>query len=64
LFADALEGLGKYEKEINAKVRTSIGPVASLRATVFVPKLPKTRSGKIPRNTLTKMANGEEYQVW
>ena len=55
------------EEEIKADVirvvRQDIGPVAAFRLVVFVPKLPKTRSGKIPRDTITKLAAGKPYNV-
>ncbi|XP_067906556.1 acyl-CoA synthetase short-chain family member 3, mitochondrial isoform X2 [Heterodontus francisci] len=44
-------------------VRDSIGPVAAFRKVVFVPVLPKTRSGKIPRSTLSAVANGKPYSI-
>ena len=44
-------------------VRKNIGPVAAFKMVVFVPKLPKTRSGKIPRDTMAKLAAGETYKV-
>ncbi|XP_060695286.1 acyl-CoA synthetase short-chain family member 3, mitochondrial isoform X1 [Hemiscyllium ocellatum] len=50
-------------EEIVKIVRDSIGPVAALRKVIFVPVLPKTRSGKIPRSTLSAVANGKPYQI-
>lgn len=44
-------------------VRQSIGPVAAFRNAVFVKQLPKTRSGKIPRSTLSALVNGKPYKV-
>ncbi|MBN3279345.1 ACSS3 synthetase, partial [Polyodon spathula] len=49
--------------EIVALVRESIGPVAAFRKAVFVKRLPKTRSGKIPRSTLSALVNGKPYKV-
>ena len=46
-----------------AEVRRSIGPVAAFRQVIIVPKLPKTRSGKVARNTLSDMAAGKPYKV-
>jgi propionyl-CoA synthetase len=43
--------------EINEKVRNDIGPIARLEGIIFVEKLPKTRSGKILRGTVKKIAN-------
>ena len=50
-------------KEFAAMVRDRIGPVAAFRETRVVARLPKTRSGKILRATLRKIADGEEYVV-
>ncbi len=46
-----------------ALVRERIGPVASFRAALVVAGLPKTRSGKILRGTLRKIADGETYAM-
>uniref|UniRef100_A0A9L0SWA0 Acyl-CoA synthetase short-chain family member 3, mitochondrial n=1 Tax=Equus caballus TaxID=9796 RepID=A0A9L0SWA0_HORSE len=50
-------------EEIVKQVRQSIGPVAAFRKAVFVKQLPKTRSGKIPRSTLSALVNGKPYKV-
>ena len=42
-------------------VRDRIGPVASFKRAVVVDRLPKTRSGKILRGTMRRIADGEEY---
>ncbi|MCB0318591.1 MAG: acetate--CoA ligase [Bdellovibrionales bacterium] len=47
-------------KKINAAVRDQIGSIASPDKIVLVPGLPKTRSGKIMRRILRKIANGEQ----
>ena len=44
-------------------VRDEIGPVAAFRQAVIVDRLPKTRSGKILRGTMVKIADGEEHAV-
>jgi propionyl-CoA synthetase len=44
-------------------VRERIGPVASFRVATVVKRLPKTRSGKILRGTIKKIADGVEYRV-
>jgi propionyl-CoA synthetase len=51
----------EIEKEIVALVREKIGPVASFRIAITVARLPKTRSGKILRGTMKKIADGEEW---
>ena len=48
------------EAEIIAQVRGELGPVAALKDVHVVPALPKTRSGKILRATLRRVANGEQ----
>ncbi len=42
-------------------VRERIGPVVSFKAAVVVERLPKTRSGKILRGTMRRIADGDEY---
>jgi propionyl-CoA synthetase len=44
-------------------VRERIGPVASFRSAAVVARLPKTRSGKILRGTMRRIADGESYGV-
>ncbi|AUH34861.1 propionyl-CoA synthetase [Paracoccus tegillarcae] len=50
-------------KEVVARVRNEIGPVAAFKTAVVVDRLPKTRSGKILRATMTKIADGEEFKT-
>ena len=49
----------EIEKECVALIREKIGPVASFRLAITVARLPKTRSGKILRGTIKKIADGE-----
>jgi propionyl-CoA synthetase len=51
------------EKEIVALVRERIGPVAAFKLAITVPRLPKTRSGKILRGTIKKMADHEPWTM-
>ncbi|NCF15170.1 MAG: AMP-binding protein, partial [Gammaproteobacteria bacterium] len=44
-------------------VRENIGPVAVFKNAVIVARLPKTRSGKILRGTMRKIADSEEYKI-
>jgi len=44
-------------------VREKIGPVASFKIATVVNRLPKTRSGKIVRGTIKKMADGAPYVI-
>jgi propionyl-CoA synthetase len=44
-------------------VRDQVGPVAVFKKAVVVDRLPKTRSGKVLRATMRKIADSEEYKV-
>jgi propionyl-CoA synthetase len=44
-------------------VRERIGPVASFKTAAVVERLPKTRSGKILRGTMRRIADGSEYTI-
>jgi propionyl-CoA synthetase len=44
-------------------VREQIGPVAAFKNAIVVDRLPKTRSGKILRGTMRKIADSEEYKM-
>jgi propionyl-CoA synthetase len=48
-------------RELVDKVRETIGPVAAFKTAAVVKRLPKTRSGKILRGTMKKIAEGAEY---
>src|SRR2546421_717606 len=50
-------------EELVGMVRERIGPVAAFRLAIVVQRLPKTRSGKILRGTIKKIADGVEYRV-
>jgi propionyl-CoA synthetase len=54
---------GEIENEVVAMVRENVGSVASFRTAVTVPRLPKTRSGKILRGTIKKIADNEPWTV-
>lgn len=54
---------GQLRKELVALVREELGPVASFKKVTSVKALPKTRSGKILRGTMSKIANGEDYKI-
>ncbi len=49
--------------EVVTMVRQQIGPVAAFKQATVVKRLPKTRSGKILRATMRKIADGEDYKV-
>jgi propionyl-CoA synthetase len=60
-------GVEKDEAEIVAEVvqmvRDQVGPVAVFKKAAVIGRLPKTRSGKVLRATMRKIADGEEYKV-
>lgn len=60
-------GVDRDDDEIVAEtvkmVRERIGPIAAFKTAAVVERLPKTRSGKILRGTMRKIANGEEYTM-
>ena len=53
----------QLSKEIVAMLRKTIGPIAVLKSAHIVARLPKTRSGKILRNIIRHIANGETFVV-
>ena len=60
-------GTNKEDKDISKEciemVRNKIGPVAAFKTVIVVKRLPKTRSGKILRGTVRKIADKEEYKI-
>jgi len=63
LKAGAARDPAELEKELVGMVRTRIGPIASFKIAIVVRRLPKTRSGKILRGTIKKIADGTPYRV-
>ena len=53
----------QIKKEVVQLVRTNVGALASFKEVLIVDKLPKTRSGKVARNTLAAMIAGQSYKV-
>ena len=53
----------EIQKELVALVREKIGPVAAFKIVLLVKRLPKTRSGKILRAVMRKIADGEPYNA-
>ena len=51
------------EREIVALVREKIGPVAAFKLVLTIDRLPKTRSGKILRSTMKKIADHDPWTV-
>ena len=66
-FAVLKSGINRHPEEIERElvkmVRDGIGAVASFRQCLIVKALPKTRSGKILRGTMRKIADGEQYAI-
>jgi propionyl-CoA synthetase len=66
-FAVTKAGVTRAEAEITRElvemVRERIGPVASFKVVTLVKRLPKTRSGKILRGTVKRIADGVDYTV-
>ncbi|MDH5749784.1 MAG: AMP-binding protein, partial [Rhodospirillales bacterium] len=54
---------GDIVNDVVAMVREKIGPVAAFKQAVVVDRLPKTRSGKILRGTMQKIADNEAYKM-
>ncbi|MDO6589005.1 propionyl-CoA synthetase [Loktanella sp. D2R18] len=50
-------------KEVVASVRNTIGPVAAFKLVAVVDRLPKTRSGKILRATMVKIADNADFKM-
>jgi len=63
LNSDAQKSNATVVREVIDKVRQYIGPVACFKEVIIVPRLPKTRSGKIARNTLAAIAAGLPYKI-
>jgi propionyl-CoA synthetase len=63
LKAGVTKAPAEIEKEIVQLVRDKIGPVAAFKLAITVARLPKTRSGKILRGTIKKMADGDAWTM-
>src|SRR5258706_608689 len=63
LKAGVTRGHAEIEKEIVALVRDKLGPVAAFKLAITVARLPKTRSGKILRGTIKKIADGDPWTM-
>ena len=57
------KGNETISKECIQMVRDKVGPVAAFKIAIVVKRLPKTRSGKILRGTVRKIADSEEYKM-
>jgi propionyl-CoA synthetase len=63
LKAGAARSESEIVKDVVALVRDRIGPVAAFKTATVVKRLPKTRSGKILRGTMQKIADGESWKM-
>ena len=54
---------GSIENEVVKLVRDRVGAVAALKTVVTIKRLPKTRSGKILRATMQKIADKEDWSM-
>ncbi|MGI9500334.1 MAG: AMP-binding protein, partial [Geminicoccaceae bacterium] len=63
LNAGCTRGHETIGSELVARVREKIGPVAAFKLVTVVDRLPKTRSGKILRAVMVKIADGEPYKM-
>jgi propionyl-CoA synthetase len=54
---------GDLMKELVERIRQQIGPVAAFKTALVVKRLPKTRSGKILRGTMKRIADSQEYTL-
>jgi propionyl-CoA synthetase len=61
--AGVARGDAELCRELVELVREKIGPVAAFKTVAVVKRLPKTRSGKILRGTMKKIADGADYGV-
>jgi propionyl-CoA synthetase len=63
LKAGVTRGPVDVEREVVALVREKLGPVAAFKLAITVARLPKTRSGKILRGTIKKIADGDSWTM-
>ncbi len=63
LKAGVTKPVAQVEKEVVALVRDKLGPVAAFKLAITVARLPKTRSGKILRGTIKKIADGDDWAM-
>ncbi|WP_299024773.1 propionyl-CoA synthetase [uncultured Sulfitobacter sp.] len=66
-FVCLTNGVNRPHAEITAecvkRIRDQIGPVAAFKLALVVDRLPKTRSGKILRATMVKIADSEDFKL-
>lgn len=60
---DKPEEFARVERECVQLVRKELGPVAAFKLCKVIYRLPKTRSGKTLRGTMSRIADGEDFNV-
>ena len=63
LNTNSIKSNSKIIEEVIELVRVKLGAVVSFRIAYVVENLPKTRSGKILRSTISKILNGENFNI-
>ena len=63
LISDVKKPEADLRHEVIQMVRHHVGPVASFKDALLVRRLPKTRSGKVARGTISKMVAGKPFKV-
>ncbi|MDE2976356.1 MAG: propionyl-CoA synthetase, partial [Acidobacteriota bacterium] len=63
LYAGSSRTEAEIVPELVQSVRDQLGPVASFKVAAIVERLPKTRSGKVLRGTMRRIADGEPWTV-
>ena len=63
LKAGVTKTIEDIQKECVKMIRDRIGPVAAFKTAIVIKRLPKTRSGKVLRGTMRKIADKEEYKM-
>jgi propionyl-CoA synthetase len=63
LKAGVERAVAELNRELIGRVREHIGPVAAFKQVAVVSRLPKTRSGKILRGTMVKIADGQHWTM-
>jgi len=63
LKAGVEKGHAEIVSDVVGMVRDKIGPVAAFKTATVIDRLPKTRSGKILRATMQKIADNEDYKM-
>ena len=63
LKAGCARGADEIERDCVALVRQEIGPVAAFKTVIVIKRLPKTRSGKILRGTISKICDGAPWKM-